>query len=316
MIMHKTMQIASNRDLSIDIAKGIGIILVYFAHAVNNCYPKEIIGAFHMPLFFFLSGLLYNPVKYSYSQFFIRRVKSLIVPLLSFTLIGLAIGLSLGVYDLRLLSYDFLPAHWFLFVLFAAEIVSFYPGRLSKAELVLSIIALVFIGMYLAPHLPSSHSVNSVFHASAFYLLGFVYSTHRNKIEPENKLRLCVIGLCMITFVAIYVYFVGSHLDIKSNIVDWGGYLTAIVGTLGTLFLSKSMAAYQFCSKVLCYFGRISLTIMGFHLIFFHVFIHYKDIFPSTIVYALAKFTLPMILCCGIAWVFEQKHFKFLLGKF
>lgn len=45
------------RENWVDIAKGIGIILVVMGHA--NCpeIPHGIIYSFHMPLFFFLSGL-------------------------------------------------------------------------------------------------------------------------------------------------------------------------------------------------------------------------------------------------------------------
>lgn len=45
--------IVYNRDKSLDIMKGIGILLVVFAHVYHN---SGIIYQFHMPLFFILSG--------------------------------------------------------------------------------------------------------------------------------------------------------------------------------------------------------------------------------------------------------------------
>jgi fucose 4-O-acetylase-like acetyltransferase len=41
----------------IDIAKGIGIILVVVGHTSTPLYLHNIIYQFHMPLFFILSGL-------------------------------------------------------------------------------------------------------------------------------------------------------------------------------------------------------------------------------------------------------------------
>ncbi len=48
----------------IDIARGIGILLVALAHAdvsLFSPYLHRLIYAFHMPLFFFLSGYFFNP---------------------------------------------------------------------------------------------------------------------------------------------------------------------------------------------------------------------------------------------------------------
>lgn len=64
----------------IDIAKGIGIILVIIGHAVtwNNCtYP---IYAFHMPLFFFLSGIVYNYKEEKYIIFARNSARKLLYP--------------------------------------------------------------------------------------------------------------------------------------------------------------------------------------------------------------------------------------------
>lgn len=48
-----------NRDSQLDILKGIGILLVVFAHVCHS----DFIYLFHMPLFFFLSGAALNYSK-------------------------------------------------------------------------------------------------------------------------------------------------------------------------------------------------------------------------------------------------------------
>lgn len=53
------------RDIRIDILKGIGIILVVWGHA-TAILIKEIC-IFHMPLFFFLAGMFYHPQTRIYS---------------------------------------------------------------------------------------------------------------------------------------------------------------------------------------------------------------------------------------------------------
>lgn len=69
----------TKRNASIDIAKGIGIILVVFAH-MNYTQPyQNIIYGFHMPLFFIISGILFFPEKYgSFPKFLKQKIRTLI----------------------------------------------------------------------------------------------------------------------------------------------------------------------------------------------------------------------------------------------
>lgn len=70
------------RDKNIDIVKGIGILLVVFAHIFHN---SGIIYQFHMPLFFILSGAA---MTYSKSGFSLKKkAKSLLVPYFVFSII-------------------------------------------------------------------------------------------------------------------------------------------------------------------------------------------------------------------------------------
>ena len=71
----------------IDIARGIGILLVVLAHndfGFISQYGHEVIYSFHMPLFFFLSGYFVK-TDISFLEFFKKRFHSLLKPFL-FTL--------------------------------------------------------------------------------------------------------------------------------------------------------------------------------------------------------------------------------------
>lgn len=73
------------RDKSFDIAKGIGIILVVIGHTdrANSAW----IYAFHMPLFFVLSGFFLKMCPFR--EFAYKRFRSLFVPLVVFYLLSL-----------------------------------------------------------------------------------------------------------------------------------------------------------------------------------------------------------------------------------
>ena len=74
-------EVKIERDRALDVAKGIGIFLVIFGHTCKQGYIVNYIYAFHVPLFFFLSGLLFRPEKYSgYADIITKKAKGLLVP--------------------------------------------------------------------------------------------------------------------------------------------------------------------------------------------------------------------------------------------
>ena len=78
------------RDISVDILKGIGIILVVVGHA--NCPQnlRNIIYSFHMPLFFICSGLFFSfKDADDFNGFLIRRIKRLYFPFVKWSVIFL-----------------------------------------------------------------------------------------------------------------------------------------------------------------------------------------------------------------------------------
>ena len=68
-----------NRIISVDYAKAIGIYLVVLAHT-QLCAPlTNWIYVFHMPLFFLLSGYVFNNNP-SFKEFINRKAKTLVFP--------------------------------------------------------------------------------------------------------------------------------------------------------------------------------------------------------------------------------------------
>ena len=77
--------------LFVDILKGIAILLIIYGHVIPGAIPvfTDYVSTFHIPLFFFVSGLLFNNEKYtnSFSSFFKKRVQGLILPFLYLSII-------------------------------------------------------------------------------------------------------------------------------------------------------------------------------------------------------------------------------------
>lgn len=130
---------SQNRLLFIDIAKGIGILLVALAHNDLAGYAPFLfhwIYSFHMPLFFFLSGLFFKP-EIPFLDLLRRRFDSLLKPYffgifliyfgaIFFDKMGLSIAFGRIAKSFYANGYylDWV-AMWFLPALFTVNLVAF-----------------------------------------------------------------------------------------------------------------------------------------------------------------------------------------------
>lgn len=132
-----------NRNTTISVCKGIGIILMVIGH--SGC-PKPIhdfIYLFHMPLFFIITGFLFKDKYFEKPLIFLRKKWSALYKpffIFNFTILGVCIisdiitgtELTYSHYLNRLLKitlftgqYDILGSLWFLRTLFFSNIIVF-----------------------------------------------------------------------------------------------------------------------------------------------------------------------------------------------
>lgn len=86
--LHSTNKIEAFRDTNriewIDRCKCIAIYLVVYGHF---CLDNKYVYAFHMPLFFFLSGYVFNEKKYTSKEFLKSRINGILIPYFFFYLL-------------------------------------------------------------------------------------------------------------------------------------------------------------------------------------------------------------------------------------
>ena len=148
------------RDPSLDVAKGVGIILVVIGHAWRGLDSAAMIGSawlfrlidtliynFHMPLFFILSGMTFQSwaLKHPYPEAAISRVTRLLWPLVLWSYLFTAARLAAGdavntqMHGWQSLMFWPLPPRdhfWFLWALFLQHLavltlIRFVTGPLS-----------------------------------------------------------------------------------------------------------------------------------------------------------------------------------------
>ncbi len=159
------------REVGPDYAKMMGIILVVFGHTIRGLINAEILPSdsafwinldraiylFHMPLFFFLSGMFIQQVlaKTDVIDFIRRNILIFIVPLIfwSYTQTGIQYFAASSVNVERSLAYviqaPFPPKQqfWFLWALFLISCFSAVVLKIANGKTLLTLLALLALAV-------------------------------------------------------------------------------------------------------------------------------------------------------------------------
>ena len=238
---------------AIDSAKGIGILLVVFGHAWRgawgaNLLPNEglfklvdyAIYAFHMPLFFFLSGLLFLETlqKYNAEKLLKGRLTRLLWPMMLWSWIFFALKLSAGqAANTPVVLSDFpvipLPPYehlWFLWALFLCQTILILLYAVVGARLpattwrwIAAIAAVIWAA--LNPLIPVPSDIwGPMFEHFPYFLAGIaVGSLSRIRVPPLLG------GLCAIGFVVLLWLVQGEKAAVLHSLaivlLAWGAWL-------------------------------------------------------------------------------------------
>ena len=84
------MERTIKRLTELDVLREIAIFLIVFGHVTHISELRNYIWDFHIPIFFFISGFLFQPEKYNeFSNFLKHKVKTQILPYLFFYIVTL-----------------------------------------------------------------------------------------------------------------------------------------------------------------------------------------------------------------------------------
>ena len=257
-----------NRDLRIDVLKGIGIICVIWAH-LRGYFDMEIY-IFHMPLFFFLSGMFYKNRR----DFIPRRFKSLIVPFLLYTAaFSLLFHLQGGAWEkpIHRLTLWFPSAvvgpAWFLIALFNISVIYYLLDCLIKRKTLLlaTTFAIGLIFYYYKIELPLD--LRQSLYAMPFFALGrYMKSKELTNIGINRK--ILIIAALVFAGTVVYCRMNNFRFDILCSylpgncLLFYGGATAAIIILLNVRYFARPTAV----NRALSSFGRHSLAIMALHM--------------------------------------------------
>ena len=289
--------------------KGVGILLVVFAHTVPGWWVKYIY-AFHMPLFFILAGEFGGGNRALFSYLF-GKIKRLIVPFFSsifFVFVFTFVFSSGAGWSDKFLDLYGEPsfggvfsAYWFVPVFFVVQQLANLARYFGLGSRVVFVVAVFFASSFF------------VFFKPVFYLSGFVSKIFvflLFYVFGMNKTRFGGFSLLLVGFAVLVAFFcvsVFESLLFDASANKFGLPVVSFFVAVAAFFLVE-----KFCSALngilgewLACLGSASMFIMYFHQM---VHLAIKNTNPG-----VANF---LLFFCSVAFPFiVWRGILFLSGK-
>lgn len=285
----------------ITIAKAIGIILMVTGHSVCPELLTRFIYLFHMPLFFFCSGLFFtNPKKFEDLCSFIgRKIKVLYIPFITWNTLFLVfhncflysnIYYHEETYIYHICDYikkltniiftmsdqePILFQLWFLKQLLLSSTITYifsyilYISNIHKnrISLLCILIAITLLTKRLHIFIPIIGDISLPFLGATFFYLGFLYKQFDNRIQYNTIIGwLCFFILILITGL--------SNSKIEMLNYSYKNIFLYICSALIGIYMVFCFAIYlekYTIRKILYYIGNHTMVILIWHLVAFRL---------------------------------------------
>ncbi|MBX3437648.1 MAG: acyltransferase family protein [Planctomycetaceae bacterium] len=275
----------------IDVLKGLTIVLVVLSHTAIDEVEDEVLYLFHMPLFFWLSGMMYRQEKYPRLDGLIsKRARSLVIPYLWFALISYilwyfvarhfgrdaganinpwlpVLGTFYGVANEPWLTHN--TPLWFLPCLFAVEVLYWTLRRYlpSMPGLVSGLLLCSAVGYWLSLHglarLPWGADVALT--AVIFYGAGNLSWPAMQIYSGLSKRRQAWTNAGVLVLGSAAMWWGFGFVNMSENTLGPGYarfYTAALGGIAACLIVSQQVPPHRF----LTWLGRNTLVILALQI--------------------------------------------------
>lgn len=326
----------SKRLSWIDVMKGVGMLLVIFGHASLPNEVRKYIYSFHMPLFFCISGYLFNIKKYDgFNQFLKSKAKSLLIPYIFLSVLNYCyyfilkilahkfneislkplIGVLVGIRDTEWTMCN--GTMWFVLALFFCEIILFYIVKLLKdrdVHILISLLVFAVIGFFYNSfiNIKLPFSIDEVFVSITFVGLGYIIKK-RDLVSKFNS-KIYIILFITLNFVFQIINTQVNLFDLEcGNYIYF--YISAISGIMMVMIICKNINK----SKFLEFIGKNTLLLLSIHqFVIYNQFKRIYDIIQIndfTLILLAITYTVLTLIILYIPIVFVNKYCPFIVGK-
>ena len=281
----------------IDVCKALGMVLIMWGHIVEYGMSHNFVYAFHIPLFFTLSGMVFSKDRYPNLKVFLsKKTKSLLIPYAIFSLITWSIwaiwellkGAPLNTIWYSLFetviaqgSGGFLVHNvplWFVTCLFVVELMYYLISKLPDLANIAICATAMVLGVWmqqttLFDFKLSPWNIEVALAAIIFFSLGNIFIkriSNSRYIEFVSTHKIASAILIVTGFIITYI------IALYNGKVSMGScrlnnpflfYPGAICGTISlvTLCVLISKIKENFVLKQIKWFGKNSFNAMAIH---------------------------------------------------
>lgn len=320
-----------------DVAKGICIISIVLGHLG---IATRFVYFYHLPIFFFISGLFLNAEKHSFKDFLLKKIKSLYVPYVIISLLFAIIfdfqNMKNIKYVLRIFLFDgkvpFTGTFWFISCLFIKSTIAFITEKLTvkfdkkiRQGIYLGLfcfyVVMTFLFYKLNIHL--YYNLHLVPWLQIIYILAFLFKSLYLQNIFENKKVSIITGASGFTLLLLAMLFTNLRIDIAQN-QFMNSFLWVVFVFIGLCFVFGVSSLIQKLN-LFSLIGKHSFYIMCFHFVnfaFINVILSgFKDFDlgwkmeypPYWFIYCMEGVFVPLVLSLLVN--FLKKEVKLLCKK-
>jgi fucose 4-O-acetylase-like acetyltransferase len=265
----------SQRQIWIDILKGLGIITVVSGH-IGGILPPSF-GLMRMPLFLFVAGFLFK-ISVDRKEYLFKKFVHLLVPYCCFLIILYVPQAFMSVYHghetiLKAIINAILGGpllvgragvFWFITCLFATQqLLNFLLNEYTEKTVLLIMLILLVLSFFSSELLPDfwlPWSLNGVFAAAPIFYVGYLFKKHPFKLKGfEFLLLILVILVC--------IRFPNNLYNIKSN--NFGipvlTFVSALIVIFSLISFSKVLVKSKVSAVLFSSVSKGSMIIMYLH---------------------------------------------------
>lgn len=325
----------------VDVLRGIGILFMILGHIGFGEKANIYLHAFHMPLFFFVSGWFYHTLPADTSMFIKKKAQSLLIPYYFFAIFHFGLifvledEINIAAVKKHLYHILFYPtvgipvagALWFLMALFWTNVIfHFIHKNLYQKDNILLAVSLIIgmLGMIITslrgirlPWALDAAMVGVSFFGTAYFLkqkqeyrcVAYCFSLNWKKL-----IVLFTVNACMI----FYNGMINMRKGLYANFILT--YANAIILIILLWNLSRLLNSYRL-SNVIKEIGRNSLVFVCINQIVIKI-IKWRIIKCfgelsrfSWFISRLVTLTVVCFICYVVMILIENSKLKVILGK-
>lgn len=323
----------------IDSLRGLGMFFVIWGHAypTNESPIRKFIYSFHMPFFFFLSGInSRKDLELDFKTFLLKKIKTLIVPYFILNIIGIIIHLVLshfGIVDSVSLvemllgiiySHDIvlptpLGPTWFFATLFLVQVLFYLINKVARDDRDLfymtGICALIgYLNSISKYEIYGPWHIESVFTAVFFYFLGYIFMKNVHVFDKLfNKKKLMFVLGVFALFISLFFINGNQRVSMHSN--QYGAILSFYIPCLSIIF-GLILLVNIFFKKSFIFetIGKNSIFFLCYHNMLFALYRYFFPIFLKNDLYFFILSIIVTIILFPLSFLVPKK-LPILLGR-